>query len=478
MTKQRKTILILILVVLLALCLGGFLAYQSQFAAVGENRYNKKIESIDLSGTPVGDLSQLQPFTGLKQINLRDSGLTCQQYDALKAQFPEAEILWDIPFQGGYLDMNTQELTLETLSQEDMAVIPYFTHLKTISAENCPDFANLHALRQQYPNLDFIYQIPVAGASYRYDVSDLVLPGENVDEMMEVLPCFTQLKTVELQAPLAPIDRILALREAFPEITFSWHLELGGFAVDEFTETLDLTGIPMTVEEMDAVLPYLLNLTYVDMTDCGISNEEMEALNNRYEDVKIVWTVILGRNYRMRTDATFFHPVQFNYYPKGDELYNLRYCHDLIMLDVGHMPINDCEFVAFMPHLKYLILAETPVHDLTPLTGLKELVFLELFIMQIDDLSPLVTLTALEDLNLHYTSGDPNIIAQMTWLKNLWWNHVDHLHLTWAQMEMLREAIPGCNFDFECGSSTGGIWRTLPNYYAQRDAAGTYYMRG
>jgi hypothetical protein len=239
-----------------------------------------------------------------------------------------------------------------------------------------------------------------------------------------------------------------------------------------------LTGIPMTVEEMDAVLPYLLNLTYVDMTDCGISNEEMEALNNRYEDIKIVWTVILGKNYRMRTDATFFHPVQFNYYPKGDELYNLRYCHDIIMLDVGHMPINNCEFVAFMPHLKYLILAESGVHDLTPLTGLKELVFLELFIMQIDDLSPLVTLTALEDLNLHYTSGDPNIIAQMTWLKNLWWNHVDHLHLTWAQMQMLREAIPGCNFDFECGSSTGGIWRTLPNYYAQRDAAGTYYMHG
>jgi hypothetical protein len=74
MTKQRK--MILILVILLALCLGGFLVYQSRFTTVGENRYEKDIESIDLSGTPVGDLSQLDVFTNLKQIDLRNSGLT------------------------------------------------------------------------------------------------------------------------------------------------------------------------------------------------------------------------------------------------------------------------------------------------------------------------------------------------------------------------------------------------------------------
>lgn len=478
MTKQRKFIPILLGILVVCLALGGFLMYQSRFAKVGENRYEKTIESIDLSGAPVGDLGELQAFPGLKNIDLRGSGLSIQQFEELKMQFPEAQILWDIPFQGGYLDMNTQELTLTSLTQEDMAVIPYFTELKTISADECPDYQNLHQLRQQRPDLAVSYQIPVAGASYGYETAEMILPGADAEELMNILPYFEQLTAVELTAPLAPIDQIQALLEAFPQVSFSWNLEVGGIAVNEKTETLDLTGIPMTVEEMDAVLPYLLSLTYVDMSDCGISNEEMEALNNRYEDIKIVWTVILGRNYRMRTDATYFHPVQHNYYPQDDELYNLRYCHDIIMLDVGHMPIDNCDFVAYMPHLKYLILAETPVHDLTPLTGLKELVFLELFIMQIDDLSPLVTLTSLEDLNLHYTYGDPTIIAQMTWLKNLWWNHVEHMHLTWSQMEMLREAIPGCNFDFECGSSTGGIWRTLPNYYAQRDAAGVGYMIG
>jgi pyruvate,orthophosphate dikinase len=71
------------------------------------------------------------------------------------------------------------------------------------------------------------------------------------------------------------------------------------------------------------------------------------------------------------------------------------------------MKIKNCDFVAFMPHLKYLILADTKVTDLTPLTGLKELAFLELFMLDIKDYAPLESLTGLEDLNLYYTFGDP-----------------------------------------------------------------------
>ena len=478
--KKNKLIPVILIVLVVAIVLGvlGYRKYQDQFEFINEVRYEKKVEALDLSGQTISDLQVLKSFPNLTLLDLRGTGITAAQYDEVQAWLPETEILWDVPFQGDFCQQNTAELRVTSLSEADIAALAYFTELKTVSAEDCPDYAVLHALRMQRPDLELNYTVPVCGENYGYDVTELVLPGADVAAIAEVLPYLTELKAVELTAPLAPIEEILALREDFPKITFSWHMELAGIPMDEFTEQLDLTGIPLTVEEMDAVLPYLLNLTYVDMTDCGISNEEMEALNNRYENIKIVWTVILGRSYRMRTDATFFHPVQFNYYPKGDELYNLRYCHDIIMLDVGHMQINDCEFVAFMPHLKYLILAETPVHDLTPLTGLEELVYLELFIMRIDDFSPLLTLTALEDLNLHYTDGDVNIIAQLTWLKNLWWNNVDYKRLTKDEQQLLRDSMPDCNFDFTSPSSTGGKWRELPNYYAQRDAAGTYYMFG
>lgn len=477
MRKLRRTILILLLALLMFL--GCARAYQSRFAPVGEERYEKNIESIDLSGKPVGDLTQLQAFPNLKQVDLRGTGLTILQYEDLKLQLPGAEIIWEVPFQGGFFAPETEKLTVTALSQEDMAVLPYFTRLKIIDALNCTDYENLHALRQQRPDLEISYQVSLAGTAYDYTVENLTLPGEDVESYFELLPYLTELKTVELTAPLAPAEQVLALLEAFPEITFSWNLALAGIPVNEKTEKLDLTGIPVTVEEMDAVLPYLLNLTYVDMTDCGISNEEMDALNRRYEDIKIVWTVVLGGYYRVRTDITYFMPVQDDFYPSGGEmLYNLRYCTDVIMIDLGHRHITNCDFVAYMPHLKYLILADTGITDLSPLTGLTELVYLEIFMLGELDFTPLTTLTGLEDLNLCFTEGDPNIIAQITWLNNLWWNHMEQYRVTRSEQEMLRQAIPGCNFSFGGGSSTGGGWRNLPNYYAQRDAAGAHYMWG
>jgi hypothetical protein len=96
----------------------------------------------------------------------------------------------------------------------------------------------------------------------------------------------------------------------------------------------------------------------------------------------------------------------------------------------------------------------------------------------IRDFSPLVTLTGLEDLNLCYTRGDPEIIAQMTWLKNLWWGYWEKVDLSNSTMNMLRDALPDCNCCFMTQSSTGMGWRELPNYYAQRDAFGVHYMAG
>ena len=478
MRKNKRTLGI----ALLALVLLGVFAYQryqAQFARVNQIRYEKTVEEMDLSGQPLNEPEELRVFQNLKKLDLRGTGITASEFEMVKEWLPETEILWDIPFQGQFYPMDTDELTVKSMTEADSAVLGYFGQLKRISAEACPDYMALHELRMARPDLSITYTIPVGNENFSYDVRELVLPGEDTKDLQEMLPYFTELEQVELTAPLAPVEELMTLTAAFPEIAFSWNLELAGLIVNEKTETLDLTGIPMTVEEMDAVLPYLLNLTYVDMTDCGISNEEMDALNRRYENIKIVWTVVVGRSCRVRTDATFFISHVYGFYPVGDDLYNLRYCTDMVAIDLGHRGITNCDFCAFMPKLKYLILAETQVRDITPLTGLTELVYLEMFIMNIDDCTPLLTLTGLEDLNLCYTEADVEIIAQMTWLKNLWWSNSLENALTTAQQQLLRDSIPGCNFMFiPRRSSTGEGWRELPNYYAQRDAMGMYYMRG
>ena len=91
---------------------------------------------------------------------------------------------------------------------------------------------------------------------------------------------------------------------------------------------------------------------------------------------------------------------------------------------------------------KYLVLADTSISDLTPLENHENLIFLELFLTRVKDYSPLTTCRALEDLNLCYTNGDPAPIAEMTWLKRLWWSGC------WLARETLRDELTDTYTEF------------------------------
>ncbi len=449
----------------------GVRAYRDQFVTLRETTYLKASRRLDLSGKPAENLEELLQFTHLKTLDLRGSGLTLDQHQTLISWFPDCEILWDIPFQGNFYPQNTRELTITTMTDADIAMLDYFPELRWIRAHGCTDYAMLEKLRLSRPNLDVTYHIILDGKSFSRDLTQLTIAADQWEELLKAIPYLEQLESVTLTDCWGNMEAVRALRSAFPELDVTWQFSFKGLSLNEFTETLDLTGIPMTVSEMEKLMAHLPNLTYADMTDCGISNEEMEDMNLRHEDVKIVWTVKLGRWFRLRTDATWFMPVKYDFYPKGNDLVNLKYCHDIIALDIGHMEISSCEFVAYMPKLKYLLMADTQISDLTPLTGLQELIYLEIFLTYVTDCSPLLTITTLEDLNLCYTSGDPETISQMTWLKNLWWEDCWNIPL-------LRDRLTDTYMEFFSGSSTGKGWRELPNYYAQRDIFGMRYMKG
>ena len=149
-------------------------------------------------------------------------------------------------------------------------------------------------------------------------------------------------------------------------------------------------------------------------------------------------------------------------------------------IDLGHCWISHCEWAREMPNLRYLVLADTYVKDLSPLSGLKKLTYLELFVTPVRDYSPLLGCTGLEDLNLGYTYGDPTPIAQMTWLKNLWWGGIHYVPWVNGQSPaaMLQHGLPDTKVTLYAGSSTGMGWRNLPHYYEMRDKIGMYYMSG
>ena len=480
-TRKFSLWVVIILLLLTAASIVLINYYQDRYAHIGDTRLEKDITSLNYADLPLENLEDLKQFPELKALDFRSTELSIAQYETLKTWFPDCTIFWEVPFQGSRLDPQVKELKIDTLTQEDMALLDYFPALERIDASGCADYAQLTALRQKYPDLAVDYRISLLGQDYAYTETELILSTGDASELARMIPYLTELESVSFVDTVPLPGQIYALREQFPQVNFSWSFTFKDIPVDESTETLDLTGIPTTVEEIEAVIPYLPNLTYVDMTDCGIDNETMDALDARHENMKIVWTVTLGSWYRVKTDITWFMPVQDDFEPEGNELYNLRYCHDIIALDIGHMPVTSCDYVAYMPNLKYLLLADTDISDLSPVSNCKELIYLEIFLSHVRDLSPLLECTKLEDINLSYiySNSQAQVLAQMSWLKNVWWNHFDPWkRLSWKDQQMLREALPDCTFSFTAESSTGAGWRQLPNYYAQRDIFGMHYMSG
>ena len=476
---MKKVIALIVLLLLLILAVGavfGIQYYNNTFISIDGQRYRRDIHSFTPETLSPELLQQLQELPELREVDLRNLQVSAQDYEAFCGALPACEIQWLVPFHGNYLPSDTTELTVSTLSEADIAMLEYLPAVTAINAESCTDYETLMSLIQARPDLAITYQVSVGGETWSQDTAEISLASADLAELEANIPYLPALQTVTLEDVPADPDAMLALQEAHPEITFSWQLEVCGVTVDAAATEIDLSGIVMeNTEELESKLKYMPNLTKVDMCNCGISNEEMEALNNRHENTLFVWLVKI-KGMEFRTDVKEMMPVKHDLWVNDQDCYNLRYFTELVALDLGHMFIYNCEFVRYMPHLKYLILADTDVSNISPLENLSELIYLEIFMCPIRDYSPLATLSALEDLNISYTYGDYEVIAQMNWLQRLWWGQAQESRITDAQRDYLRSVLVNTEIEFQPQSSTGKGWRLGQNYFDMRDIFGMGYM--
>ena len=487
-------------------------------------------------------------------LDFRGQEIRRSHFDKLREKMPDCEIRWDIPFQGGILADDVQEITLTTLSKKDIEMLAYARQLKTVNAEGCTDYETLELLRQTYPDLEVNYSVAFSCGNYSWDVDTLLLNSvaqediqllkhlpnlQNVvletgsydartvdalrgtvhnagaqfgvllggeirmdtettlqvsgitDEDIAMLQFLPVLETLHLQNPQADPRQIFTLQEKLPAVAVTWDVVLGDQTYDPSATTIDLTAVEVTdLAEVEQKLAYLPDLEQVTFGICGvdnpewgnsrsqltaspIKNEDMAAYRDRVRDsYKVVWTVRLGPSIALATDKDNFMPNHFGVGQLPDEYaYNLRYCEEMVCLDVGHMTLRDISFVEYMPNLKYLILAWTEVQYIEPIRSCKNLVFLELDNSCIRDLSPLVDCTALEDLNLGNTFCDVTPILEMTWLKNVYF--IDGSR---ASAYQFSQAVPTAHVVATGNATVGGGWRRLQNYYDMRDCLNMPYM--
>ncbi len=473
---KKIVILLLILALLGAIGFGLYRnrVYQETYITIHGVEYRRDTRELSFSiGLPDEPEAYAQ-LTQVETIDLRQARVSAEEYDRLRIAMPEAEIFWNIPFQGNAYPQDTTELTLTDLSPEDLELLAYFSALERIDAEQCEDFEAILALLARYPHLDIRYRVPLGTGSYPRDVQELDLTDADAAQLELALAYLPEVRSVRLEGRLPQAEALSRLRENFPQVEFYWQMELFGQAADVNTRQIDLSGIPMTsTQELEAAVAYLPALEKVLMLDCGLSSEEMAALNSRHEDILFVWNVNLNNRIILRSDAEIFAPVLYYMEVSDRDLVNLKYCTELVLIDLGHMHITDISFLENMTKLEYLILADTRIQDLSPMENLKSLRYLEIFMTGARDYSPLLHCTALEDLNLGLTFGAPEPLMEMTWLNNLWWAAHD---MTDAQVAALQEALPDTRIVFPSYGSTGDGWRDLENYFRLRDMMGMPYL--
>ena len=435
------------------------------------------------------DVSALACFPKLETVHAEN----CRDYDSLlrlRKAYPNVTVSSRVTLDGTEYPADTDTVELRTASPENLELLPFLTELRTVIADGGDAPQDFSELSRYCEEKGLNFRLHIGEELVDANVQELTVEGI-ADADLSLLGSLPNLKKLHMVDPAADPAALTALSAAYPDMNISWEVHIGDSVFQSTDTEVDLSQTVVTdIAEVEKQMAYLPNAEKVIFGLCGrdnpdwgnskakvaacdIENEDMAAYRDRVRDkYKVVWTVRLGPSIALRTDKDNFMPNHFGVGRLFDDYaYNLRYCEDMVCLDVGHMTLTDISFVEFMPKLKYLILAWTEVQYIEPIRSCKNLIWLELDNSCIRDYSPLVDCTALQDLNIGKTFCDITPITKMTWLKNLYMIFCDG-----GKAWQCTQALPDTHVVANGDATVGGGWRRLPNYYDMRDCLGMYYM--
>lgn len=236
---KKWTVIVLIILLVAAIAAGGVLGwkihYQNTHVFVEGTAYEKDLTQLDLRGT----------------------GVSMDYYEQVRQALPDCQIRYDLPFQGGFYSDDTQELTITTLTDGEIAQLDYLPELKTVHAEACTDYPQLLALAQRRPECQVLYQVSIFGKDYPQDTKALSFGSEKLDlgELTEALAWLPQMETVTFDQPTNPAQELIDLKNAFPQVDIRWEKDAFGKTYASDVTEIDLTDLRIeTLEPVEAAM--------------------------------------------------------------------------------------------------------------------------------------------------------------------------------------------------------------------------------
>lgn len=227
-------------------------------------------------------------------LDLRGQTVSVSHYEKLKERLPEAEIRWDVPFQGNLLADDTGEVTVTELSAEDARILAgHLPKLQTVSAEDCSDYENLLWLKQQRPEVRVEYQVPLDGKKYAGTAADVILSSVT-EEDIQGLDYLPDLEEVTVTGGEPELLRRLQAYCAARELALG--IRIGGEDISEKAVIAEIEGI--TNEEVN-LLHLLTKLKKLHLVEPEADAETVIALADALSETVVTWEKsILGLTFQ------------------------------------------------------------------------------------------------------------------------------------------------------------------------------------
>ncbi len=435
-------------------------------------------------------LSKMLPaFPLLQTLDMTEATVDPAEAAALAEQYPELSVLYSVPIGRELFPRDAESIALDKTgvqtAQEVLDALPYLPSLTRLDLHGTGlVLSDLVSIREAYPDLALSHRVELLGEMVETEVQELDLRGKDCspEELSSLLKPFESLQQVYLPEAMDGVAAEELLRIDHPETAFVYQVTAFGKTLKSTVEELDVSKTKFSstdkVKKELANLPHLKKLI---MCDCGLKNAQMEELMEAFPQIKFVWYIHLA-NHKLRTDAVAFSTKNPSKHTspkytdamnkkirntrrlKAGELKPLKYCTDLIALDLGHnyLTSEDLEVLQYLPHLQLLILADNKITDISALHQLKELRYVELFMNRIPDMSPLVGLENLVDINIANTHfEDITPLLSFKQAKRLWFSRNG---LTSDQIKTVVEALPGCKCNYTSNGATDEGWRSGESY--------------
>ena len=353
-----------------------------------------------------------------------------------------------------------------------MTNLVYLPKLKMLTLrDSVLTLEQVESLRAAYPDIGITATVEVYGLEYDLEATtelDLSgITGNDVATVVEQIKKLPNLTHVNLNPEngigALSLEDVKTLMHALPDVVFDFSFDFYGHQLSTADEEVHIKNTKIGNEGEQNIrnaLDLLKNCKRFVLENCQISNETMAKLRDDYRhQTKVVWRISYGKGTTM-TDAEVIRAV---YDLVDDNCYNLIYCEDAKYMDIGHNEwLDACDFVSGMKSLEYVIISGAPIKSLEPFRNCKNLKLLEAaFCEYITDVSALADCPNLQMLNIsntHVTDLSPLDNLPLTHL-TVRTNPSGKCRLSQEEQDRVLKQHPDCWISYSGAQPYGVGWR-------------------